>query len=80
MRKFKIWLVNKYLPAWCREELLTENDRLNKEVKKQAAKIDSLNAYIDGMKDAIRRRPLISFFGGGLLELSKRMDQRKSDT
>lgn len=80
MRKLKRWLLEKYLPAWCREELLTENDKLEKKIKKQAAKIECLNAYIDGMKDGIRRRPLISFFGGGSLELGKRMDQRKSDT
>ena len=80
MRKFKIWLVNKYLPAWCREEMMTEVSRLKAETKKQAAKIDNLNAYIDGMKDGIRRHPLVSFFGGGSLEFGKRMDQRKSDT
>lgn len=64
MRKFKRWLIERFLPAWCREELLTENRRLRERVQRQAAEIDRLNAYVDGVRDAIRRQPRITINGG----------------
>lgn len=64
MRKFKRWLIEKFLPVWCREELLTENRRLRERVQLQAAEIDRLNAYVDGVRDAIRRQPRITINGG----------------
>lgn len=64
MRKFKRWLIERFLPAWCREELLTENRRLRERVQRQAAEIDRLNAYVDGVRDAIRRQPRIIINGG----------------
>lgn len=64
MRRFKRWLIERFLPAWCREELLTENRRLRERVQRQAAEIDRLNAYVDGVRDAIRRQPRITINGG----------------
>lgn len=64
MRKFKRWLIERFLPAWCREELLAENRRLRERVQRQAAEIDRLNAYVDGVRDAIRRQPRITINGG----------------
>lgn len=64
MRKFKRWLIERFLPVWCREELLTENRRLRERVQLQAAEIDRLNAYVDGVRDAIRRQPRITINGG----------------
>ena len=62
--KIKRWIIMKYLPAWCREELLEENRRLREKVARQAAEIDRLNAYIDGVTDAMRRQPRIIVNGG----------------
>ena len=64
MGKFKRWLIERFLPVWCREELLTENRRLRERVQLQAAEIDRLNAYVDGVRDAIRRQPRITINGG----------------
>ena len=66
MRKFKRWLMERYLPAWCRGELLEENQRLRDKVERQASEIRRLNAYIDGVRDTIRKQPRITINGGGV--------------
>lgn len=64
MKKLREYLINRFLPAWCREELLEENKKLRQKVERQAAEIDRLNAYIDGVTDAMRRQPRIIVNGG----------------
>ena len=64
MKKLRESLINRFLPAWCREELLEENKKLRQKVERQAAEIDRLNAYIDGVTDALRRQPRIIVNGG----------------
>mgnify|MGYP007000524296 CR=1 FL=1 len=64
MRRLKQWIVEKYLPAWCRSELMDENRRLNAKIRSQAAEIDRLNAYIDGIHDAMHRQQKITVQGG----------------
>lgn len=59
MKKLKIWFCARFLPAWCREELLEENKRLVRLAKEQQQEIDRLRAYIDGMNNAMRRQPRI---------------------
>lgn len=59
MTKFRIWLCTKFLPAWCKEELLDENKRLVRLTKEQQQEIKRLRAYIDGMNNALRRQPKI---------------------
>ena len=54
MKKFKRWLIEKFLPTYCRNELLEENKRLSERIKELQAKNDRLNAYIDGMESALR--------------------------
>lgn len=56
MRKLKIWLCTKFLPAWCKEELLDENKRLARLISEQREENDKLRAYIDGMNNAMRRQ------------------------
>ena len=64
MTRLKRWMINKFLPAWCRSELMDENRRLAEKIEKQAALIDRLNAYIDGLQDALCRQPRIVINGG----------------
>ena len=64
MKKLREYLINRFLPAWCREELLEENKKLRQKVERQAAEIDRLNAYIDGVTDALLRQPRIIVNGG----------------
>ena len=54
MKKFKRWLIEKFLPTYCRNELLEENKRLTDRIAELLAKNDRLNAYIDGMESALR--------------------------
>lgn len=54
MSKLKRWLYNKFLPAWCKDELLSENQRLIQANAAQKQEIDRLSAYIDGMETALR--------------------------
>ena len=54
MKKFKRWLIEKFLPTYCRNELLEENKRLANKIAELQAKNDRLNAYIDGMESALR--------------------------
>lgn len=65
MSKFKRWLYDKFLPVWCREDLLSVNAKLSARVQEQVAEIAQLRAYIDGMQTAIRRSPRITVYGSG---------------
>ena len=64
MSKIKSWLYNKFLPAWCRDDLIAANNRLftaNAELKQE---IDRLNAYIDGFETAARLQRRITINTG----------------
>ena len=61
--KFREWLLERFLPAWCREELLAENERLRGKIIEQAAEIERLEAYIAGVKTALRSQPRIMIAG-----------------
>lgn len=65
MRKWKRKIVDKYLPAWCREEIIDENKRLTEKVAALGRKIELQDAYIDGVHDALRYRPKIEINGKG---------------
>lgn len=65
MLKLKKMIVEKYLPSWCRVELMEENKRLEERNRKQAIEIERLNSYIDGMHDALKYRQKIAINGRG---------------
>lgn len=54
MNRFRRWLCQKFLPAYCRDGLMEENEALRAEVERQEQQIRRLNAYIDGMETALR--------------------------
>ena len=59
IRRFKMWLYNKYLPRVTKETYLKDMEGLlaaNKELKQQ---LRELRAYIDGVQDVIRSRARI---------------------
>lgn len=56
INKLKQWLYNRFLPSWCREELLADNKRLLEANYSQKIEIGRLNAYIDGLEMAVRSR------------------------
>lgn len=63
MSRIKKWLYERFLPAWCRDDLMAANKRLQAKVDKQAQEIERLNAYIDGMQDAMLRQSRIIIKG-----------------
>ena len=59
MSKLKAWIINKFLPAWCRESLMRENQALARKNQQQAQEIAQLRAYIDGLEYVVKRRTQI---------------------
>jgi len=61
MKKFKIWLLERFLPAWAKDTVYAENKRLRTQLEQQKQKIRELNAYIDGLEAGFRslRRVII---------------------
>ena len=55
MRRFKIWLLERFLPAWAKDSVYRENRALREELEQKQNEIRMLNAYIDGMETALRR-------------------------
>ena len=56
MKKFKKWLFERFLPAYCKENMLETNDKLVTLIAEQKAEIDRLQAYISGLERAMRTR------------------------
>lgn len=64
IKGMKEWLVRRFLPAWCREELLEENRRLAARVAELKAENARLEAYIEGMETALRLGRRIKIYTG----------------
>ena len=54
VKRIKLWLINKILPVWAKEELLRENKQLREKLQEQETHIKQLNAYIDGLEAGIK--------------------------
>ena len=54
MRKLKIWLLERFLPAWAKDGVYQENKRLLAQLERQKQEIRELNAYIDGLEAGLR--------------------------
>lgn len=64
MRKFKKWLVERFLPVYLKETLLKENAQLLEEKRKLEIHIKELNAYITGLENGIRAQRRIVINNG----------------
>lgn len=54
MKRIKLWLINKFLPIWAKEELLKENEKLRARNQELEIHIKQLNAYIDGLESGMK--------------------------
>lgn len=54
MRKFKTWLMERFLPAWAKDSVYRENQILRAKLDDRDREIRELNAYIDGLGTALR--------------------------
>ena len=62
MKRINKWLINRFLPAWAKETLLKEHEKLLRENVALKAKIKEQDAYIDGLESGIKsqRRIIIN--------------------
>lgn len=54
MRKFKIWLLEQFLPAWAKDSVYRENKQLLAQLERQKQELRELHAYIDGLEAGLR--------------------------
>lgn len=59
MKRIRDWLLLRFLPAWAKESVYKENQRLRDKLEQQQHEIDRLNAYAAGLEYAVRRRMVI---------------------
>lgn len=64
IKRLKRWLIERILPVWAREELMTEIERLKESNRQLAAERDRLNAYIAGVESGIRAQRRIVINNG----------------
>ena len=53
IKKFKKWLFENFLPAYCKEKLIEENKKLNDEINELKVIIVEREAYIRGLESGI---------------------------
>ncbi|MBR6793351.1 MAG: hypothetical protein IKM48_03200 [Clostridia bacterium] len=75
MSKFKKWLIEQFLPEYCREEMFSLNQRLNDELRSAHQEIESLEAYIKGMHTALRAGRKIVIKNGGAVGGDRNSDK-----
>ncbi len=63
IRKLKIWLRERYLPEYCRQQLLEENERLRKTLDRKEKEIIRLNGYAEGLEEALRAPSRVALKG-----------------
>lgn len=54
MRKFKLWLFQRFLPVWAKETVYKDNEELRKRNAELKAEISRMKAYIGGMEYVLR--------------------------
>ena len=62
--RFKRWLYEKFLPTWCKDDLMEANAALADQLDRVHRENERLQAYIDGMHAALRRCGRISIHTG----------------
>lgn len=60
MNRFKKWLVDRYLPAYAREVLMEENERLRKELDATRSELREMQHYAAGLEYAVRHLPAMT--------------------
>lgn len=54
LKKIKRWLLNRFLPMWAKETLLKDNQNLRLQVAELQEKLDTKDAYIQGLMAGIK--------------------------
>lgn len=54
IKKFKNWVINRFLPVVAREMLMRDNERLREEVRQCHEDIGRLKSYVSGLETGIK--------------------------
>lgn len=66
IKKFRNWVINRFLPVAAREMLVADNKRLCEEVRRCHEEIGQLKSYIAGLENGIKaQRRIIVNTGEG---------------
>lgn len=65
IKKFKKWLISEFLPAYAKDTLLREAEKLSAENAELRHQIAERDAYIDGLERGIRNQRRIIINTGG---------------
>lgn len=61
----KKWFVDRFLPMWAKETVLSDNRRLKRQLRKLEQENDQMKAYIQGLETGIRSIKRITVHSGG---------------
>ncbi len=61
----KKWLIDRFLPMWAKETVLSENRQLRLENRQLREKLDRQEAYIQGVQAGLRAVKRISIYNRG---------------
>lgn len=56
IKRFNVWLRERFLPEWARRQLVEENEKLIKQLAEERREIKQMEAYIQGLHDGLRRQ------------------------
>ena len=60
MNRLRKWIVERYLPAYARETLLEENDRLRRKLEDARAELREVQHYAAGLEYTVRHLPAMT--------------------
>lgn len=61
----KKWLIDRFLPMWAKETVLTDNRRMRRQIRLLEQENKQMKAYIQGMETGIRAGKRIAVYSGG---------------
>lgn len=54
MRRFKRWLIEKYLPMWAKQSVFAENEQLKRRLAEKEQELAELRSYCTGLEVGMR--------------------------
>ena len=61
----KKWLIDRFLPMWAKETVLSDNRRLKRELHRAEQELEKMKMYIQGLETGIRAVKRITIQAGG---------------
>lgn len=61
----KKWLIDRFLPMWAKETVLSENRQLKRKIRLLQQENEKLSAYIQGIQTGLRAGRKITIQSGG---------------